>query len=223
MKTKRFLSDWMILLLVTLISVGANLPDDLAVSWGINRNYLLMGLVAVIAVALLQYLRFSLFLVVVVMTLGANLPGEMAVKLNISPTAMLVALVVMVSISLFNLIWKVMPTGLEPKAIYRTEEGTRAMLGAIEKGNARMLKHILEMGVDANQYGEDGDTPLIHAVRSGNLAMVQQILKKKVDVQALGRDGHNAHDIALQLGRQAIAEAIRFALEESRQSEAATA
>lgn len=223
MKTQHLVSEWVIVGLVILISVGANLPEDVAANWGINRNYLLFGLAIVVAVALLQYLRFSLFLVVVVMAIGANLPGDMAAKLNVSSTAMLVGLVAMVAISLFNLIWKVIPTGLEPKGVYQSEEGMRAMVNAIEKGNVRMLRRLLDMGVDVNQRSEDGDTLLIHAVRSGNPTLVQLILKKGVDIQVPGKDGHSAHDIALQLGHLAIAEAIRFALEDSRQAEAATA
>lgn len=223
MKAQRFLYEWVIVGLVILISAGANLPESLAASWGINRNYLLLGLVVVVAVALLQYLRFSLFLVIVVMAIGANLPGDVAARLNVSPLAMLIALVVMVGISLFNYVWKVLPSGLETKASHLSHEGARAVFHAIEKGNAKMLQHILDMGVDVDQAGEDGDPPLIHAVRSGNPALVQLILKRPVNIQALGRDGHNAHDIALQLGHLAIAEAIRFALEDRRQAETTTA
>lgn len=219
MKAKGGISEWLIVGLVILISVGANLPDDLTSSWGVNRDYLLLGLIATVVVALLQYLKFSLFLVIVVMAIGANLPGDMAAKLNVSPTAMLIALVVMVGISLFNYIWKILPTGVEPKIQIKSSEGTKALFHAIEKGNAKMLQRILEMDVDVNMRGEDGNTPLILAVQSGNQSLVQLILKKKVDIQAVNATGYSAHDIALQLGFLTIAEAIRFALEEARYAE----
>lgn len=220
MTANRGLSEWVILAAVILISVGANLPPDLMVEWGINRDYLLLGLIATVAVALLQYLKFSLFLVIVVMAVGANLPAEMSAKLNVSPTALLISLVVMVGMSLFNYVWKVLPTGADPKAGFKSSEGTKALYHAIDKGNAKVLRRVLDMGVDVNLRGEDGNTPLIHAVLTGNQTLVQLILKKNVDIQAVNADGHSAHDIALQLGHLSIAEAIRFALEESRQAAA---
>lgn len=102
MKTKQGVSERLIVGLVILISMGANLPDDLIDRWGVNRNYLLLGLIATVVVALLLYLKFSLFLVIVMMAVGTNLLGDVAARLIVSPTAMLIALVVMVGISLWK-------------------------------------------------------------------------------------------------------------------------
>ena len=63
-------SDWGMVIGVAVLSIGANLPTGLAEQWGIDRKYLLGGLICLVGVALVRYLKFTLVLVVAILAIG---------------------------------------------------------------------------------------------------------------------------------------------------------
>lgn len=54
--------EWFLFIVVTLMSISANLPEDIAGQLGINPLYMLLALSVTVTVALLRYLNFLLFL-----------------------------------------------------------------------------------------------------------------------------------------------------------------
>lgn len=81
MMKMKSITDWGMVVGVALMSFGANLSRELAESWGIDRRILLGGLVALVAIALVRYLKFTLVLVVAILRsvptcLQASLPSS---------------------------------------------------------------------------------------------------------------------------------------------------
>ena len=109
MKVELKLNELIMLGIVILLSVTANLPDNLLGEY-VNRNILLSVLAAVIIIALFRYLRWMLFLIVAILAIGANLPEQLAAVVNVDPVVMIATLVVLVLISLLNHIFKLLPT-----------------------------------------------------------------------------------------------------------------
>src|SRR4030065_378417 len=115
--------------LVTLMSIGANLPESFMSILGINQTYLLVGLVSVVAVSLVRYLKFTLVLVIAILALGANLPNDLANEIGVDPQVMLFALVAMVATSLANFLIK-LPKGVKPIAQIKRSHGSRTLCHA---------------------------------------------------------------------------------------------
>ena len=90
--------------LVTLMSIGANLPESFLAKIGLNQTYLLIGLVTFVAASLVRYLKFTLVLVIAILALGANMPNELAREVGVDPQIMLFALLAMVATSVIPLI-----------------------------------------------------------------------------------------------------------------------
>ena len=88
-------SDWGMVIGVAVLSIGANLPIGLAQQWGIDRKYLLGGLICLVGVALVRYLKFTLVLVVAILAIGANLPSDMATEFGVDRHIMMFALISM--------------------------------------------------------------------------------------------------------------------------------
>lgn len=94
------------------MSVAANLPHDFSILSGINRNFLLVGLMLVVAIAMVRYTRFVLVAVMFILAVGANLPHDIAQILNVDPRIMMGSLIAILVLSLLNHIVK-LPTGLD--------------------------------------------------------------------------------------------------------------
>ena len=66
--------DYLLLGIVSLMSVAANLPEELLGMSGIDRKLLLVGLLLVVTIALVRYSKLALILAVAILAFGANLP-----------------------------------------------------------------------------------------------------------------------------------------------------
>jgi hypothetical protein len=196
----------MLLALVALTALVANLPGKLLDPLGIRPGYLLALLGCLVVIALFLYLRFFFFLLYVLLAIGANLPAQWAEELGISQLLLLVTLVAMIGLSLINYAVKLLPSGLETSAARQKHSaaGTKALLAAIERGNAQQVRQILEMGIDPNQPGEAGLTPLMLAARSGQAMIVEDLLAAGADIGVTNADGQTARDLALGKGYPAI-------------------
>ncbi len=172
--------------LVTLMSIGANLPESFMAVMGINQTYLLVGLVAVVAVSLVRYLKFTLVLVIAILALGANLPNDLAKEIGVDPQIMLFALVAMVATSLINFVLK-LPKGVKPIAQINSVHGSRTLCHAASKGHASMVYSLISAGINPNFKDEKGQLPLVVAAASGQALVVKLLLDNGADVR--NRDG----------------------------------
>lgn len=185
--------------LVTLMSIGANLPESFMATMGINQTYLLVGLVAVVAVSLVRYLKFTLVLVIAILAVGANMPNELAREIGVDPQIMLFALVAMVATSLINFIIK-LPKGVKPIAQINSAHGSRTLCHAASKGHASMVYSLISAGINPNFKDEKGQLPLVVAAASGQALVVKLLLDNGADVAAKDGSGITAIEAASKAG-----------------------
>jgi len=191
--------DVVLVSLVTLMSIGANLPESFVAYSGINQTYLLIGLVAVVAVSLVRYLKFTLVLVIAIMAVGANLPAELASEIGVDPQIMLFALVAMVATSFVNFIIK-LPKGVKPIAQINSAHGARTLCHAASKGHASMVYSLISAGINPNYKDEKGQLPLVMAASQGQALVVKLLLDNGADVFAKDNSGVTAMEAATRAG-----------------------
>ena len=200
--------DWGLVAIVVLLSIGANLPDAWTDWINFDRRYLLGGLIAVVAVALVKYLKFTLILVIVVLAAGANVPEDIAREFGIDPQISLLGLVAMIVISLSNRLLK-LPTGLEKSGRSKTAHGAAALFTAILKGRIAVVQSLLNQGVNVNVRTVSGKTPLMAAAYKGYSDIVQMLLDNGADVYSKDGRGDTAEKIAERGGYTRIVELLK--------------
>jgi len=202
--------DWLLVALVALLAVGANLPADWVDTFSIDRRLFIIGLIAVVGVALVRYLKFALLLVVVFLAIGANLPAEIASEFGIDPQIMLIGLVAMVVVSLSNKIWK-MPTGLDKSGRSATAHGAAALFTAVLKGRISVVQTLLKQGVNVNTRTVSGKTPLMAAAYRGYSDIVQLLIENGADANIRDARGESALKIAARGGYTRVGEILKAA------------
>ena len=201
-------SDWGLVIGVALMSIGANLPTGVAQQWGIDRRYLLGGLMCLIGVALVRYLKFTLVLVVAILSIGANLPADMATEFGIDRHIMMFALISMVVVSLASRFFK-MPTGIEQQRVSSTRHGAVALFNAVTKGQVSVAPSLLKTGVNVNVKTLSGTTPLMAAASKGYSDLAKVLMDSGADVHAKDSKGHTAFSIAMRSGFTRTADMLK--------------
>lgn len=204
------ISEVILLLVVVLLSLAANLPDQM-LGEVIDRNWLLIALTAVIVISLFRYLRLLLFLTVVALAVGANLPDQLSVSLGISPVVMLAFLVLLVMISVLNYGFKMLPTE-DDKRAHDSEESRQAVLAAIKKGDLTKLHWLLSKNVEIN-FSQGGVSPVILAAEKGYTDIMQVLLNHGVDLRVMNAEGKTPMEVALANGFNRTAEMLHLAAE----------
>lgn len=202
---KTRLTDIAVITMVALMSIGANLPKDFGIV--LDQRYLMGGLIAVVAVSLVRYLKFTLVLVVAIMMIGANLPGKMASEFGINTNIMMFALIVMVLVSLSNKLFKI-STGVEQNSRTSSTHGASALFSAISRGRMSTVQALISQGVDANLTTREGFTPLIFASSKGYGDMVQMLLDKGANVNAKDKTGKTALTYSRNKGFNRVTELL---------------
>ena len=202
--------DWVLVAVVGLLAIGANLPLELTERFSIDRRYFLAGLVGIVGIALVRYLKLALLLLVVFLAIGANLPAEIAKEFGVEPQMMLLGLVAMVVISLSNRIWK-LPTGLDKSGRPQSVHGTAALFNAILKGRIAVVQHLIKQGVNVNCKTVSGKTPLMAAAYKGYSDIVQLLLDNGGDVRMKDSRSDTALKMAVRGGFTRIAEQLKRA------------
>ncbi len=202
--------DWALVVVVALLAIGANLPLELTEQFSIDRRYFLAGLIGVVGIALVRYLKFALLLLVVFLAIGANLPDEIAKEFGVEPQMMLLGLVAMVVISLSNRIWKI-PTGLEKSGRPQSVHGSAALFNAILKGRIAVVQHLIGQGVNVNSKTVSGKTPLMAAAYKGYSDIVQLLLDHGGDARLKDSRGDTALKMATRGGFTRIAAQLKRA------------
>ena len=208
---KQSVKDWWLVILVGIFSIGANLPEHVAESWGIDRRYLLAVLISFVGIALVRYLKFTLLLVVVLLSVGANLPADIAKELNVDTNIMLFGLIVMVFVSLASRILK-MPTGLETdkqKTRSQSSHGGAALFNAVLKGRIFMAQTLLKQGANINIRTSEGTTPLMAAASKGYADIIKLLVDNGADIHAKNNKGESPLAITVKSGFHRAAELLR--------------
>lgn len=183
--------DIIIIVLVSLMSIGANLPEDISKVLGINRNFLIIGLISIVVISLVRYLKFTLILVIAILCIGANLPGDVAEKIGVDPQIMLFSLVAMVVTSFVNFILK-LPKGVKPLAQINSSHGSRALCQAAYKGHASMVYSLISAGINPNFADEKGHLPIVVAASQGHALVVKLLLDNGADPAGKDTSGNTA-------------------------------
>jgi Ankyrin repeats (3 copies) len=187
-------NEIVILVLVSLMSFAANLPDQLVGNM-VDRKLLLFVLTASVVIALFRYLRVMLFLAIVILALGANLPQEFAEEMGISPVIMLAVLGFLVTVSLLNYALKLLPTGVEENST-EAPDTRYELLEAIAKGDQATVFALLNQDVEIN-FMDNGQSPLHIAVAKGYPDIVRLLVNSGANIEAVNADGKTPVEIAL--------------------------
>ena len=193
--------DYLLLGIVSIMSIGANLPDQLIALNGVDRKLLVIGLLLVVTIALVRYSKFALVLAVGILAIGANLPEELARILNIEPRILMLTLVAIVLFSLANRLLK-LPSGLDRQQGFAHQEGSKALFSAIANGRIEIAGRLIEAGANINGRSRQGYTALMIAASHGQDDIVRLLLDKGADLTAVASDGRNALQIAREAGRK---------------------
>jgi len=216
--------EWALVGLVSLATIFAMLPPNIAEQLSIDRTYIAAILGILLVIALFLYLKFAFFIMVALLVIGANVTDNWSDTLGISKLPLIIALIAMVGISLINYVVSILPTGLEPKPREKSPEGVKAMFYAIEKDNLVYAQKVLSMGFDPNLLSDNGFTPLQYAAMRGNAQMVELFVRNGANVNMLSKEGESAVELALKMGHGDTAEMLKKVRQEQlAQEDAATA
>jgi ankyrin repeat protein len=200
-----------LVVLVGIVAVLANLPEDMLDRFGIEREFLLGLLALTVFIALFLYLKFQFFFLVVLLAGAANMPSEVADNLGISKWPLIIAMATMVGFSLINYVVDLLPTGLEKTPKEQSAEGIKVLFYAIEKGNLVYAQKVLSQNFDPNLIADNGYTPLMYAAARGDTKMVELLLRNGADVNIVSKDGDTAIELALRIGSQECADILKKA------------
>lgn len=203
--------DWIFVAIVALLAIGANLPPEWTSIVSIDQRYLLVGLMAIVGVSLVRYLKFSLVLIVAILALGANMPAELATKFGIDTNILLLALVSMIVMSLSNRLLK-LPTGLEKQQGAKSTHGAAALFNAIVNGRLATVEALISAGANVNIRTVNGTTPLMVAASKGYSDIVKLLLDNGADPRAKKADGVSALAIAEHGGFTRTVDILRRAV-----------
>jgi class 3 adenylate cyclase len=218
-----------LLLSVSLMAFGANLPDGLFGNL-IDRNLMLVALVVTVFISLFRYLKLMLFLTVSVLAIGANLPDQLATQLGISRPAMIVASGVLVAMALmYKAYYRRQDEEAQDEAMAGSPETTLhdaeaplanhlrdtpesrfALLAAIMNGDFAALHQLLITDVEVN-FSQDGYIPIFLAVEKGNADMVLLLLIHGAKLRIKNQHGLTPFDLALKLKFSRIAKILHYA------------
>ena len=193
--------DYLLLGIVTFMSIGANLPEQLIELNGVDRKLLVIGLMLVVTIALVRYSKFALVLAVGILAVGANLPEELARILNIEPRILMITLVAIVLFSLANRLLK-LPSGLNRDQGFAHQEGSKALFSAIANGRIEIAKRLIQAGANINGRSRQGYTALMIAASHGQDDIVNLLLDYGADLTTVDTDGRNALQIAREADRK---------------------
>jgi class 3 adenylate cyclase len=218
-------SEVWLLLVVSLMAFGANLPSGM-LGTGVNRDLLLIALAVTVFLALFRYLGLMLFITVTVLAIGANLPDQLATELGISRTVMIWASGVLVVVALlYKLYLQRKPEGrtadeggldatmeapTEVSHIRDTIDSRLSVISAIRNGDFAALHQLLISDVEVN-FSQDGQIPIFVATEKGNADIVLLLLVHGAKLRVRNLHGLTPTDLALKLRYSRVAKILLYA------------
>ncbi|HLP96953.1 MAG TPA: adenylate/guanylate cyclase domain-containing protein [Sideroxyarcus sp.] len=213
-----------LLVIVSLLALGANLPDEMIGNL-VDRNMLLVVLVTTVFISLFRYLKLMLFLTVSVLAIGANLPEQLADQLGLNRNAMIVASGMLVVMALlYKWYYRQQPeaataqdefeaTAEVPVAdshLRDSVDSRFSVLSAIMNGDFAALHQLLITDVEVN-FSQDGYIPLLLAIEKGNVDIVLLLLTHGAKLRIKNQYGLTPTDLALKLRFARIAKILHYA------------
>ncbi|MDD4911085.1 MAG: adenylate/guanylate cyclase domain-containing protein [Sideroxydans sp.] len=221
-------SELSLLLIVSLMAFGANLPEEWA-SHLVDRNLLLIALSVTVFISLFRYLKLMLFLTVSVLAIGANLPDQLATQLGISPLAFTISTAVLVVVALahkwyyrgkphaaqvaqgeFELPAAEDDAPVSVSHLRDTLDSRNSVLSAITSGNFSALHQLLISDVEVN-FSQDGQIPIFVAIERGYVDVVLLLLIHGAKLRIKNVHGESPTDVALKLRLARIAKLLHYA------------
>jgi class 3 adenylate cyclase len=218
-------SEVWLLLMVSSMALGANLPDHL-LGAGVDRNLLLIALVVTVFISLFRYLKLMLFITVSVLAIGANLPDQLAAQLGISRTALIVASGALVVMALlYKRYHQRQPesrtedenegeaTAEVPVAVSHlrdTIDSRFSVISAILNGDFAALHQLLISDVEVN-FSQEGQIPIFLAIERGNVDIVLLLLIHGAKLRIRNQHGLTPTDFALKLRFARVAKILHYA------------
>uniref|UniRef100_A0A3B3BNU7 Kinase D-interacting substrate 220a n=1 Tax=Oryzias melastigma TaxID=30732 RepID=A0A3B3BNU7_ORYME len=92
--------------------------------------------------------------------------------------------------------------------LFAVGDGKTALYWAVEKGNAIMVRDILQCNPDTESCTKEGETPLIKATKMRNIEIVELLLDKGAKVSAVDRKGDTPLHIAIRGRSRKLAELL---------------
>jgi class 3 adenylate cyclase len=213
-------NEVVILVIVSGMALAANLPEG-AIGNVVDRNLLLVTLVATVFISLFRYLKFMLFLTVSVLAIGANLPDQLASQLHISQAAMIVASGVLVCVALLYKMYHLRPPKIFRNKTRKTDipkidtiESRNDVINAIVNGDFASLHQALISGVEIN-FRQNGDIPLFLAIENGYADLVLLLLSHGASPRVRNKEGKTPIEFALLNKDMRIAEIVRYAAKQT--------
>lgn len=196
-------SEVFILLIVALTALAANLPESATLHL-VDRNMLLIALVATVIVALFRYLKLMLAITVSVLAIGANLPEQLANQLGISQVAMIMASGVLVMTALlYKLSHQQAKAKIakqaEPVSVTRNDtlDSRNKIITAILNEDVNSLHQLLLGEVEVN-FSQNGHIPLFLAIERGYADIVLLLLSHGAKLNVKNHDGQTPNQFATQ-------------------------
>ena len=218
-------SELWLLIIVSLMALGANLPAEMIGNL-VDRNLLLIALTVTVFVSLFRYLKLMLFLTVSVLAIGANLPDQLASQLGISRTAMIVASGLLVAMSLMYKLYyqrkqegetseehefeSTMEVPVAGSHLRDTIDSRFSVLSAISTGDFAALHQLLISDVEVN-FSQEGHIPLFLAIEKGNVDLVLLLLIHGAKLRIKNHHGLTPTEFALKLRFARIAKILHYA------------
>jgi serine/threonine-protein phosphatase 6 regulatory ankyrin repeat subunit B len=79
----------------------------------------------------------------------------------------------------------------------------------VERGDEKIVEHLLTSGANINVTGKDGRTALMLAVERGETEIVQYLLKNSAKINIVTKDGASALDLAVSGGHTEIVKLLK--------------
>lgn len=154
---------------VALLILGANLPDQIAESFGVSKIPLILALVAMVGVSAINY---------VVKLLPTGLEPKPKEKSPEGVRALFYA------IEKNNVLYaqKVLSMRFDPNLHH--DNGYTPLAYAAMKGNPKMVEVFLRNGADPAQTTREGETPVELALRAGHEGVADLLKRARLEREA---------------------------------------
>ena len=85
---------------ILYLTMAINLPDSYIAHLGVDPNYLMIALIAIVIAGLVTHRHIALITLVILLSFGANLPEEFLISIGMDKDILFATLVVIVFVPL---------------------------------------------------------------------------------------------------------------------------
>jgi len=202
-------TDWLIMVLVFALSVGANIPVGGEPMLALAPLALQIMLLALLVFALVRYAALSLVIAVSALLVGSGASRLLADHFQVDHRGLLTLTAVMLALAVGRNLLRLADRDAAPDGA--TAPSIQMLFRAVEQGNLAWTSRLLAIGADINVRNETGQTPLMCAAAKGYADMVQVLLQNGADPALHNERGESAMTIALIKGYKRIAESLKMA------------